>query len=99
MRESKFLISFGSGPSVVNGLHDFLGPPHRVRDCADSRWNSFPAIELCQLARSEELAAIRSTRLRPSSTLGSLSYSRFVRLKNHRCEITGVKFWAGLLSH
>ena len=30
-----------------------LGPPHRVRDCAHGRRNSLPAVELCQLSRSE----------------------------------------------
>jgi len=42
-----------SGPPFVNRLHDFLRPPHRIRDCADRRRNSFAAIELCQLPRSE----------------------------------------------
>jgi hypothetical protein len=34
------------GPTFVNRLHDFLGPPHRVCDCADRRRDSFPAVEL-----------------------------------------------------
>ena len=35
-----------SRPAVVNGLHDLLGPAHCVRDCANRRGNSFPAIKL-----------------------------------------------------
>jgi len=70
------------GPSVVNGLHDFLGPPHRVCDCTDSRWNSFPAIKLCQLAGSEDT---RRDQQHPFAALvhaESLSLSLFVCLRD-----------------
>jgi hypothetical protein len=46
--------SFGRGPAVVNDLHDFLSPAYRVRDCADRRGNSLPAIKLRQLAGGED---------------------------------------------
>ena len=35
-----------SGPAVINRLHDFFGPPNRVRDCAHSRRNTLASIEL-----------------------------------------------------
>jgi hypothetical protein len=61
-RDKKFLgqvvtenrTSSPRGPPFVNRLHDFLRPPHRIRDCADRRRNSFAAIELRQLTRSED---------------------------------------------
>src|SRR5450631_3372869 len=45
-------LSSVSGPAVINRLHDFLGPAHRVRNCTHCRRDSFPAIELSQLACS-----------------------------------------------
>src|ERR1022692_2426262 len=46
-------ISPASGPAFVNRLQNFLGPPHRVCDCAYGRRNSLPAIKLRELAGSE----------------------------------------------
>lgn len=65
------------GPALVNRLHNFFGPPHRVRDCADGRRNSLTAIKLHELAGSKD--TLKSTRLRASSTADSLSYSLFLR--------------------
>jgi len=42
-----------SRPSFINRLHNFFGPPHRVRDCADSRRNPLPAVKLGELACGE----------------------------------------------
>ena len=42
------------GPAFVNRLHDFLGPPHSVCDCAHSCRNSFSAIKLSELAGGED---------------------------------------------
>jgi len=63
----------------------------------------FPPSNCASLRAARILAAINSTRLRPSSMQGMVSDSPFVRLwlkvNRHRCEITGVKSRAGLLSH
>lgn len=42
------------GPPFVNCLQYLLGPPHRIRDCAHSRRNPLPAVELRQPPRSED---------------------------------------------
>jgi hypothetical protein len=82
--------------AFVNGLHDFLGPPHRVCDCAHCYRNSLPALELCQLAGRENTRRDQQNAFAAFLQVRSLSFSCFVRLRRkinrHRCEITGVEF-------
>ena len=47
-------VSSARGPSVVNHHHNFLGPPHSIRDCTDRGRNSFPAIKLGEFACCED---------------------------------------------
>jgi hypothetical protein len=71
------------GPAFVYRLYDFFGPPHRVSDRAEGRWNSLPALKLNQLARSQDarcnqqhaFAAVRQT---------SLATPLFIRHEEHR---------------
>jgi hypothetical protein len=48
-------MSSARGPAIIYRLHDFLGPPHRVRDCADRRWDPFSAIELSEFTGGEDI--------------------------------------------
>ena len=85
-----------SRPSFINRLHNFFGPPHRVRDCVNCRRNSFPAIKLSEFAGSEDTCRDQQHALAGLVHTGNLPISLFVRytvkMSRHRCEITGVKF-------
>ena len=95
------------GPSFVNRLHEFLGPTHRVRNCAQGCRNSFPAIELCQFARSEDTRRDQQHAFAALVHVEEFSFFAFcsprallgLYMNRRRCEITGVKFRAGLLNH
>jgi hypothetical protein len=51
-------------PAFVNCLHDFLGPPHRIRDCAHCVAGALFSPSNCVSFRAARiLAAINSTRL------------------------------------
>jgi hypothetical protein len=71
-----------SRPPLVNRLHDFLGPPHRIRDCAHGRRNSLPTLKLCQLARSEDTRRDQQYAFAALVHAESLSDWLFVRLKD-----------------
>jgi hypothetical protein len=85
-RDKKFLgqvvtenrTSSPRGPAFVNRLHDFLGPPHRIRDCAHCSGNSFPAIELCQLARRQDTRRYQQHALPPLVQWEAVYYFRFL---------------------
>jgi len=69
------------GPAFVYRLHDFLGPPHRVRDCTDCRRNSLPAIKLSKFSGSEDTGRDQQHAFAALVHRSSLAVSLFVRYR------------------
>jgi hypothetical protein len=46
-------------PAFVNCLHDFLGPPHRLCDRADCRWNSLRGAEAIRARPAADILPLR----------------------------------------
>jgi hypothetical protein len=85
-RDKKFLgqvvtenrTSSPRGPAFVNRLHDFLGPPHCVCDCAHSCRNSFSAVKLSELAGGEDTRCDQQHTLPPLVQWEAVYYFRFL---------------------
>jgi hypothetical protein len=82
-----------------------ISSAHRTASAnrADSRRNSVPAVELSQPAGSKDTCRDQQHALAGLVHTGQFTIFRFLFANvglgsNHRCEITGVKFWAGFLS-
>jgi hypothetical protein len=76
------LGSAASRPPLINRLHDFLGPPHCVPDCAHGRRNSLSAIKLRQLAGSKNTRRDQQYALAAFVHVESLANLLFVRLQD-----------------